>query len=1208
MTLEERGTKRARKDEAVIPEKSPNDKKEYRFIRLESGLQVMLVSSADKEKQQAAAAVAVGVGSFSDPACRCEGLAHYLEHMLFMGSGKYPGENEMEEFLSQNGGCSNAFTECEHTCYYLEVNKHKLSVALDMLAQFFVDPLLAKSASEREIKAIHSEFRLAVRSDCTRRNQLLAHQAPEGHPYRTFGWGNLASLRDEPRQKGVDINAELRSFYNTYYHARDCRLCVFGVEPLNSLEAAVRAAFDVLPVRGPSVDPAERFTGVGMPLNAESPCLLRVRPIRDMHELTLTWQLPPLLHLYRSKPDHYLCHLLGHEAQGSIAAYLKREGLATEVCSGVDHEDGFDNSSICALYGTTVTLTVAGLARWPEVVAAVIAYVDLLRRAGPQRWAWEELRDTADMNWKFLEEQNPVDYVQNLAVHMLPSFQVAPVDLPKRFYIEADWVPEHISELLSLMTLERCFITIASSAYGRATERQQAGPRRCTSGVNGNGCRDGGIADAKGARGMDNATDKDSNSCEEAGEMDDKEPEEEEEAEEEEKEVEEEEDDTLIETQQSRNSATAEPKSTMVGRGMPTSIASDPFFKGGFPEVEPRFGTEFWKEPLPVTVIATARQPPDGALNLPERNPFIATNFNLVEVAEDRPAAAYPEVLASDGAETNSMAVLEEGARRFPELPRPPRPVPRLLREGLHHTWYARTAFADPKVQISLGCLLSVHAVTSDTIDSSVSTTGAEEVATSLPASLEAMGAEEATAVGVAASPSALVTATAIAEAPNIAQTAALSAFMVAAINDQLNETVYMAEMAGLSCSVGSRDYGLDVHVGGLHHKLPNLLQAVLDQVFAFGSAERWKAMLADDAFVRRVEAQREELLRGYRNAYMKPGDHCFALRLALLMPGEVLSTSKADSLASVSLEELSAWSVNALQGFSVDMLVQGNMAPADVHCVADDVASRLLRCHGSMGQISKVSPRRQLRRVVRLPLGTTAHVVPSMDNGNKNCCVEIYFQWQPRDLDRLAALELIEQIMSEPLYDELRTKRQLGYDVSCGSRESAGILGFFISIQSCTAEPVEILRQIEVFLEGFRDKLETIGEEKLWDHRCALAASKLEPCRSLDSAQSDVWSEIMDRLHTIEAAEYVFDRPIREAAHLRAIGRTDLILAWDAFVKRGVRRRALIAVVIGGRHRSNVCGTKEALANLYASDGYQFVDGLTHWHAEADFYPPVTT
>ncbi len=60
--------------------------------------------------------IAVNVGSFNDPPNR-QGLAHFLEHMIFMGSTKYPGENDFSAHISANGGYTNAYTEFEYTNY-----------------------------------------------------------------------------------------------------------------------------------------------------------------------------------------------------------------------------------------------------------------------------------------------------------------------------------------------------------------------------------------------------------------------------------------------------------------------------------------------------------------------------------------------------------------------------------------------------------------------------------------------------------------------------------------------------------------------------------------------------------------------------------------------------------------------------------------------------------------------------------------------------------------------------------------------------------------------------------------------------------------------------------------------------------------------------------------------------------------------------------
>jgi secreted Zn-dependent insulinase-like peptidase len=71
--------------------------------------------------------------------------------MIFMGSEKYPGENEWGEFLTRNGGETNAFTEFEYTNYQFKIGYQGLQKALDMQAWLFAKPLLAKDSMTREI-------------------------------------------------------------------------------------------------------------------------------------------------------------------------------------------------------------------------------------------------------------------------------------------------------------------------------------------------------------------------------------------------------------------------------------------------------------------------------------------------------------------------------------------------------------------------------------------------------------------------------------------------------------------------------------------------------------------------------------------------------------------------------------------------------------------------------------------------------------------------------------------------------------------------------------------------------------------------------------------------------------------------------------------------------------------------------------------------
>lgn len=60
------------------------------------------------------------------------GLAHFCEHMLFLGTEKYPDENKYSQFLAQYAGRSNAFTSSDHTDYYFDVAPDRLRETLDM--------------------------------------------------------------------------------------------------------------------------------------------------------------------------------------------------------------------------------------------------------------------------------------------------------------------------------------------------------------------------------------------------------------------------------------------------------------------------------------------------------------------------------------------------------------------------------------------------------------------------------------------------------------------------------------------------------------------------------------------------------------------------------------------------------------------------------------------------------------------------------------------------------------------------------------------------------------------------------------------------------------------------------------------------------------------------------------------------------------------
>ncbi|KAJ0173096.1 hypothetical protein K1T71_011272 [Dendrolimus kikuchii] len=407
----------------------------------------------------AACALCVGVGSYSDPP-EIQGLAHFVEHMVFMGSEKYPKENEFDSFIKKKGGSDNAATDCEVTTFYFEIQEKHLPHAMDIFSQFFVSPLMRKEAMQREREAIESEFAIAAPSDSNRKDQLLSSLFPEGHPARTFTWGNLRSLRDDINDD-EKLHQAAHEFRKRHYSANRMTVAVQGRMELSALEQYVVSTFGRIPT---NKLPAEDFSDFRFRPDAVTPefkSIYYIKPVGDTTEVHLTWCMRSLLSEYESKPHQYVSYLLGHEGKGSLLSYLRKKVWALGIYTG-NSESGIDYTSMYSLFSTQVVLTKEGLDHVDEVLEAIFSYINMLRINGPSEKIYEEIKIIEETSFRFQEESQPADYVETLAENM--HFY------PPEHYITGDslyykYDPKGIAELLDCMTADSVNIMILSNKH-----------------------------------------------------------------------------------------------------------------------------------------------------------------------------------------------------------------------------------------------------------------------------------------------------------------------------------------------------------------------------------------------------------------------------------------------------------------------------------------------------------------------------------------------------------------------------------------------------------------------------------------------------------------------------------------------------------------------------------------------------------------------
>uniref|UniRef100_A0A224YLK8 Insulin-degrading enzyme n=1 Tax=Rhipicephalus zambeziensis TaxID=60191 RepID=A0A224YLK8_9ACAR len=429
---------------------SESDKNLYRGLELSNGMKVLLISDPTTDKS--AAALNVQVGYMSDP-WDLPGLAHFCEHMLFLGTEKYPTENEYHKYLCQHAGSSNAFTASDHTCYFFDVAPENLEPALDRFAAFFVCPLFNEDATEREVNAIHSEHVKNIQNDSWRLKQLEMSTADPQHDFCKFGTGNLTTLDTIPKSKGLMVRDQLLKFHQQWYSSNIMSLVVLGKESLDALARMVVPLFSLVPNKG-----VERPTWPQHPYGPEQLGLqARVVPVKDNRFLYMTFPTPDLRQYYKAGPGDYVAHLIGHEGPGSLLSELKARGWVNSLVGG--EKDGARGFSFTIV---NVDLTEEGIDHTDDIVRLVFQYLNMLRTEGPQRWVFQELQELWRIAFRFKGKDTPQSYVRDLAgmLHLFP-FQ----DVLAGPYLLEEYRADLINDLLHYLRPDNVRIAVVAKRF-----------------------------------------------------------------------------------------------------------------------------------------------------------------------------------------------------------------------------------------------------------------------------------------------------------------------------------------------------------------------------------------------------------------------------------------------------------------------------------------------------------------------------------------------------------------------------------------------------------------------------------------------------------------------------------------------------------------------------------------------------------------------
>ncbi|CAL4184856.1 unnamed protein product [Meganyctiphanes norvegica] len=429
--------------------KPEGDHRQYCALVLQNGLKVVLVS--DNTTDKSAVSLDIHVGSMSDPK-DIEGIAHLCEHMLLMGSKKFPHES-FTKYLSENNGTSNAYTEADHTNYHFDISPNALAEALEKFSFFVLSPLFSQNMLNKEINAVNSEHEKNLKNDYWRLSQIEKSMAKKSHDFSKFGTGNKYTLDVLPKSNNVDVRKVLIDFHSKWYSPNIMALSVLGKESINELQDMVISLFSII-----------KNKNVNIPIWSDHPfgseqCghVSYVVPIKNIHWLTLTFPIPDMHQYYKSDPCHYISHLIKHKGSGSLFSNLKQMGLVNNLIASQKHgAQGF------SFFVVQADLTANAMDKIKDIITVFFQYIELLKQEGTKKWIYEECRDLCAMNFRFKDKESPLDYVSILSKHL---HYYPPEEILCGAYLLSEYKPDIIDKCIECLRPDNMTYMVVSKDF-----------------------------------------------------------------------------------------------------------------------------------------------------------------------------------------------------------------------------------------------------------------------------------------------------------------------------------------------------------------------------------------------------------------------------------------------------------------------------------------------------------------------------------------------------------------------------------------------------------------------------------------------------------------------------------------------------------------------------------------------------------------------
>lgn len=440
-------------DASII--KSDLNEMKYNTEKLSNGIDLLTINT-DKYKNSACA-ISIKTGGYNDT---IPGIAHFLEHMLFMGTTKYPEENSWLMFVQNNNGNSNAFTNEDTTVFYFDIDSNFFIDALDRFAEFFKNPLFNENSLEKEICAVESEFLSKVTNETNRIRQLVNIFSIE--PYSNFIAGNKTSLLSKNGSHDNLLYAELREevikFWKDNYDSNTMKLVILHD---GSIQDKIKEFFEpIFSIHKKNILPdietnhsKKEFTPSLYNMNYTNKFIF-VKPYDIYTAVVINIEIPNDKFAFKNNIINYLKYLLLSKHEKSLIYKYKKMNLAKQIFIDIIKNSYISNVEI------TILPISYDLTNIIKIINIFYKYLFIMVYSDEE---YNLYKNKFQMDFKYEETIDPLDHVKNLAINM----QYYPTENIMNYnYIYEHFDKNELEKLLDILKqYENWLIFIISNDY-----------------------------------------------------------------------------------------------------------------------------------------------------------------------------------------------------------------------------------------------------------------------------------------------------------------------------------------------------------------------------------------------------------------------------------------------------------------------------------------------------------------------------------------------------------------------------------------------------------------------------------------------------------------------------------------------------------------------------------------------------------------------